>query len=242
MIRDILRFNREAPRLLDSRGRFAAARRLPGRRRATRRSSSSTTSCRWAPPSGAPARATLRDFPARYFVRFFHNHGMLSRRRPAAVAHGARRLGALRREPHAPLPRPHPSAHAGRSACGARRRACSSSPRAREAERFDRVFFACHSDQALRCLPMPRPSNARCSAPSATSATRCCCTPIRACCRERRLAWAAWNYHVCRPRTERVAVTYQHEHPAAPRRRRTPLLRHAEPVRSHRPTPRDPRA
>ena len=66
-----------------------------------------------------------------------------------------------------------------------------------EAERFDRVFFACHSDQALRLLADAEPTpSARCSAPSATSATTCCCTPTRSVLPRRRLAWAAWNYHV----------------------------------------------
>ena len=78
MIRDILRFNREAPRLLESPDDSLRLGDYLRGATATRRSSSSTTSCRWAPRSGAPARNRCATFPARYFVRFFHNHGMLS--------------------------------------------------------------------------------------------------------------------------------------------------------------------
>ncbi len=53
MIRDILRFNREAPWLLDS-ATIRCGWATTCTTRATRVSSSSTTSCRWAPPSGAP--------------------------------------------------------------------------------------------------------------------------------------------------------------------------------------------
>ena len=84
----------------------------------------------------------------------------------------------------------------------------SSSARGGEAERFDRVFFACHSDQALRLLT------------DATRAERAVLGAIRYQRNEvvlhtdtrvlpnRRLAWAAWNYHLLAEPPSGCAVTY----------------------------------
>jgi predicted NAD/FAD-binding protein len=77
-----------------------------------------------------------------------------------------------------------------------------------EPERYDRVFFACHSDQALRLLA------------DATEAEREVLSAIRyqrndvvlhtdtSLLPRRKLAWAAWNYHRLDHESERVAVTY----------------------------------
>ena len=77
MIRDILRFNREAPRLLETAddslllGDYLDA-----------QGYSPQFVAHYILPMGAAiwsaGTETLRSFPARYFVRFFHNHGMLS--------------------------------------------------------------------------------------------------------------------------------------------------------------------
>ena len=65
---------------------------------ATRASSSAITWCRWARRSGRPTQSACSQFPARFFVRFFHNHGMLSvdaRPQWRAIRGGSR---ALRRQ------------------------------------------------------------------------------------------------------------------------------------------------
>ena len=77
MIRDILRFNREAPRLLDSPddslrlGDYLDA-----------HDYSPQFVEHYILPMGAAIWSAgtnaVRNFPARYFVRFFHNHGMLT--------------------------------------------------------------------------------------------------------------------------------------------------------------------
>jgi len=77
MIRDILRFNREAPWLLNS---PADSLRLGDYLHDEGYSRQFVE--HYILPMGAAiwsaGTETLRDFPARYFVRFFHNHGMLS--------------------------------------------------------------------------------------------------------------------------------------------------------------------
>ena len=193
MIRDILRFNREAPALLDRRGQRSFARRLP-RRTATHRSSSSTTSCRWAPRSGAPARPPCAVFRRDYFVRFFHNHGMLSvndRPQWRTIRGGSARyveqltapfrerirlrtpVESVRRTAAGVIVKavgasPNASTASSSPATATRRCACSQIRRHAEREvlgaiRYQRNDAVLHTDTAL----LPR----------------------------RRLAWAAWNYH-----------------------------------------------
>ena len=232
MIRDILRFNREAPRCSTA-PTIRCASATTCTPKATRRSSSSTTSCRWAPPSGAPVPNTLRDFPARYFVRFFHNHGMLTvddRPQWRTVRGGsARYVEKLTRR----FPRPHPPAHAGGVRAPHAPRACSSKPR------------------------VARPSaSTACSSP-ATATRRCGCSPMRA--DAEREVLGAIRYqrndvvlHTdtqpaaeapaglggvelprARPRIRARRRHVPHEHPAAPQHAHA-AAGHAEHVRSHR--------
>jgi predicted NAD/FAD-binding protein len=75
-------------------------------------------------------------------------------------------------------------------------------------EHFDAVFLACHSDQALRLLSDPSAEEREVlgaipyQANEAVLHTDASLMPVR------RLAWAAWNYHLPRNGSERVAVTY----------------------------------
>jgi predicted NAD/FAD-binding protein len=81
-------------------------------------------------------------------------------------------------------------------------------PKFGEEETFDYVFLACHSDQALKLL----------SDPSDAEKTILSAIPYQtntvylhhdvSLLPKRKLAWAAWNYHVTIPPADRVAVTY----------------------------------
>ena len=219
MIRDILRFNREAPRLLESPDdslrlgdyldvhgyspQFVEHYILP------------MGAAIWSAGTNA-----VRSFPARYFVRFFHNHGMLTvddRPQWHTVRGGSARyvekLTAAFRD-RIRLRTPVDSVR--RSAAGVLVK-----PQGGEAERFDRVFFACHSDQALRLLT------------DASALERAVLGAIRyqrndvvlhtdtSVLPKRELAWAAWNYHQLA--ADRVAVTY-HLNILQRIRSRTPLL------------------
>ena len=204
MIRDILRFNRNAPRLLRWRsdslrlGEYLDA-----------HGYSPQFVEHYILPMGAAiwsaGTASVRDFPARYFVRFFHNHGMLtvddrpqwltvrggSARYVAKLTAGFRERIRLRT----------PVENVRRTPAGVLVK-----PAGGHAERFDRVFFACHSDQALRLL-----SDASQTEREVLGAIRyqrndvVLHTDTRVLPR-RKLAWAAWNYH--QAASDRVAVTY----------------------------------
>ena len=147
------------------------------------------------------------SFPARFLAEFFDNHGMLSvRDRPRwrTVRGGsARYVEALT----GAVPRPAAAGHPVRSV----RRDPDhvlSRPRGGEAERFDEVVLATHSDQALALLPTPPTASTRSWARSPTSANEAVLhTDVRMLPRRRR-AWASWNYHLTdQPRTE-TTVTY----------------------------------
>ena len=77
MVRDILRFNREAPRLLDEPGGELPLGEFLARGRYGRAFVE-----HYIVPMGAAIWSTdpasMLRFPARFFVRFLHNHGMLS--------------------------------------------------------------------------------------------------------------------------------------------------------------------
>ncbi len=147
------------------------------------------------------------SFPARFVAEFFENHGMLgftSRPRWSTVQGGSRsyvqalvapwqqclRLGA-------PVDSIERSEHA-----------VTVKARGAEAERFDEVVIATHSDQALSMLAdadrreheilgsLPYQANEAVLHTDAGMLPR------------RRRAWASWNYHLLDPRPERVAVTY----------------------------------
>jgi predicted NAD/FAD-binding protein len=210
MIRDILRFNREAPRLLDWRsdavklGEYLDA-----------QGYSPQFIEHYILPMGAAiwsaGTETLREFPARYFVRFFHNHGMLTvddRPQWLTVRGGsARYVERLTASFRGRIRLRTPVESVRRTPAGV-----SVKPAGAEPERFDRVFFACHSDQALRLLT------------DATSTEREVLGAIRyqrnevllhtdvSVLPKRRRAWAAWNYHLLNGpagrASERVAVTY----------------------------------
>jgi predicted NAD/FAD-binding protein len=205
MIRDILRFNRESLALLAGRDEIALGDYLGAH------GYSREFIDHYLIPMGAAVWSTdagrMLGFPARYFVRFFHNHGMLSvDERPTwrvvkgGSARYVERLTApfrdrirldtpveyLRRLPDRVLVK----------------------ARGLEPESFDQVFLACHSDQALHLL-----SDASALEREVLGAIPyqenevVLHTDTRLLPRTRR-AWAAWNYHVLPGDRGRVALTY----------------------------------
>lgn len=221
MIRDILRFNREAPRLLDSPddactlGEYLDA-----------QGYSRPFVEHYILPMGAAIWSagtdTLRSFPARYFVRFFHNHGMLTvddRPQWLTVRGGSARYVEKLTAPFRDRIRLRtPVESVRRSPAGVWVKPAGAAP-----ERFDRVFFACHSDQALRLL-----ADAHATEREVLGAMRYQRNDVvlhtdTSVLPKKRLAWAAWNYHLIDRAAERVAVTY-HMNILQRIASRTPLL------------------
>jgi predicted NAD/FAD-binding protein len=205
MVREILRFNREAPALLET-----AADELTlgafleqggyGRRFVDH----------YLVPMGAAIWSTdpqrMLGFPARYFVRFLHNHGMLSvNDRPVwrTIRGGSREY--VRR-----LTAPFASSIRLRTPVRGLRRFATHAVVETDhgAERFDAAFLACHSDQALALLRDPAPVEREVLGAIRYQENEAVLhTDTRLLPRARR-AWAAWNYHVPPVSMDRVALTY----------------------------------
>ena len=149
----------------------------------------------------------MLDCPARFFIRFFANHGMLSvDKRPQwrVIEGGSARYveklsaGFAR---HIRLDTPVESVR--RTSAGVIVKALN-----QPAEHYDALFLACHSDQALKVLADP--SAAETEVLSALPYQRNVAvlhTDERMMPRKR-LAHAAWNYHLPRHDGEAVSVTY----------------------------------
>jgi predicted NAD/FAD-binding protein len=206
MLADILRFNREAPRLLDrpggetSLGDFLAKGRYG---RAFRED--------YLIPMGAaiwstdPAR--MMSFPARFFVRFLHNHGMLTvDDRPAwrTVTGGSARYVERLVTPF------RDRIHVGTPIDWIRRFPGGATVKPRDAApvRFDAVFLACHSDQALALLADPTPAERSVLGAIRYSVNEAVLHSDERLMPRLRRAWAAWNYHRVPDTGAPVALTY----------------------------------
>ncbi len=152
-----------------------------------------------------PAR--MFGFPARFFARFLHNHGMLTvNQRPVwrVIRGGSARYVEPLAAPWRDRVRLHtPVTQIRRLPDGVLLTA-----RGHAAERFDHVFLACHADQALAMLADPTPEELAvlgalpCQPNEAILHTDTSVLP-----RNRR-AWAAWNYHRQTGDGQAVTLTY----------------------------------
>jgi predicted NAD/FAD-binding protein len=152
--------------------------------------------------------AQMMQFPARFFVRFFHHHGMLSvndRPQWRVVKGGSKAYVEKLTEPFkSSIKRNTPIESVRRLKSGVKVK-----PLNQVEQTFDYVFFACHSDQALAMLGK-----------DATAAEREVLGAIpyqentiylhydRSLLPKRKLAWAAWNYHITDKPSDKVLVTY----------------------------------
>jgi len=194
MLMDILRFNREAPALLDNSGGSV----LLGDYLDANGYSREFVEHYIVPMGAAIWSATpdgMRSVPAAFFIRFFHNHGLLSvNDRPTwrVIKGGSKQ-------------------YVERLVAGHRKRIRLNAPvewirrqpefihvkaRGAEPERYDRVFLACHSDQALRLLADPTPQEREVLGAIDYQPNEAVLHTDASLMPRRRRAWAAWNYHV----------------------------------------------
>jgi predicted NAD/FAD-binding protein len=206
MIRDILRFNREAPRLLTTNNLTQTLEDY-----LEEYSYSAEFIEHYLVPMGAAIWSSepekLLEFPAQFLIRFFHHHGMLSiDDRPqwrvvqgGSVAYVQKLVQGFRDRIrlNTPVTRVHRSlTHVEIETAGGAR------------ERFDRVIFACHSDQALALLADPTPTEREVLGAIPYQENDVVLHTDTRLLPTHRAAWAAWNYHVPLAPKARVAVTY----------------------------------
>ena len=204
MLRDILRFNKESPALLQSPcglslGEYVA-----------KNGYSDAFIERYILPMCAAIWSGSLDaageFPADHFVEFFDNHGLLSvSNQPQwyTVADGSReyvralqdRLGDRLRANS-----PVESVKRGKDTVTV--------TTAQTSENFDHVIFACHSDQALRLLADPSDREQDILGKLGYQSNEVLLHHDRRLLPQRRRSWAAWNYRLVADRSRPATVTY----------------------------------
>lgn len=208
MLRDILRFNREAPALLqrdDTDVTLDEYLRGNGYSRAF--------IDHYIIPMGAAIWSAtpegMGSVPAGFFVRFFHNHGLLS----------------IDDRPTWRVIRGGSGRYLDKLVVGHRERIRLNSPVQRilrypdqvlvkaagqAAQRFDKVFVATHSDQALAMLADASKPEREVLGSIAYQKNEAVLHTDTSLMPRHRRAWAAWNYHipVARNTSSRVALTY----------------------------------
>jgi predicted NAD/FAD-binding protein len=209
MIRDILRFNRQAVEDLDA-GRIDASMTL-GNYLADRGYGQAFREYYLVPMGAAiwsADRAAMLDFPLAFFIRFFRNHGLLSvKNRPQwRVIEGGSR------EYIKPLTAGFSERMRTRTpVTGIRRDVIEGGVELTledgSTERFDHVVLACHSDQALALLRDPSVAERDILGAIPYQKNDVVLhTDVRMLPRERR-AWSSWNYQLS-PGEQRPTLTY----------------------------------
>ncbi|WP_339515035.1 NAD(P)/FAD-dependent oxidoreductase [Pseudomonas sp. RL_15y_Pfl2_60] len=207
MVRDILRFNREVIDDLNNH-RIHPSMTLGQYLKAGGYCSRFTE--HYIVPMGAAiwsmSLQDMLDFPLQFFVRFFKNHGLLSvNKRPQwCVIEGG---SSSYIEPLSASFKQHirlncPVQRVERDTEGVNIYSTSG------VERFDKVVFACHSDQALALLAQPSAQEQQIlGALRYADNDVVLHTDIRLL-PQRPLAWASWNYRLGGSAEQPAAVTY----------------------------------
>lgn len=207
MLRNIVRFNREAAADLEA-GAVEAGQTL-GSYLAQKRYSKSFIDWYLVPMGSAIWSADVQvmlDFPLEFFVRFFSNHGLLNiRNRPQwrVIEGGSREYLKPLIDPFAD------SIRTSVDIAGVRREGQGAVVRYRDGrlESFDKVVFACHSDQALEILDdaSSKETEILSAIPYQNNEvilhTDTRLLPVS------RRAWSSWNYQR-KPGSERATLTY----------------------------------
>ncbi len=205
MVRDLLRFYREAPSLLDLQGpgptlgdylaehHYGAAFRdehlVP------------MASALWSSPA-----TQILSFPARYLVQFMANHQMLQiygRAQWRVVEGGsASYVRAMRSGWNVVERLQCPVLAVRRQFTGVEVTSAAGT------ERFDHVVMACHSDEALRLLADPSEREREILGAIRYQPNDTVLHTDAAVLPRHRKAWAAWNAHIPRVAGERCTVSY----------------------------------
>jgi len=148
----------------------------------------------------------MYQFPARYLMRFFHNHGLLSvSNRPQwyVIKGGSKTyVEALTRRFKDKIRLKSPVTNVERRSDGV-----WVTSRHGE-ERYDALFMACHSDQALALLQAPTETEQQVLGAIHYQPNEILLHTDSSILPKRRRAWAAWNYHLLQGDQGRVPVTY----------------------------------
>ncbi|MFT5433375.1 MAG: putative NAD/FAD-binding protein [Myxococcota bacterium] len=201
MIRDILRFNRNAPAAVrnGSAGMSLGEYLNEG-------GYSSRLADHYIVPMGSALwsmpRSRVLEMPAEFFVRFFENHGMLTvddRPEWRVVQGGSERyvealVGAFRDRIRTSTPVKSVRRDSDRVVVNG--------------EDFDHVVMACHSDQALGMLEDPTTDERQILGALPYQTNDVVLHTDTSVLPRRKRAWGAWNYHIAGKEDAPATVTY----------------------------------
>jgi uncharacterized protein len=207
MLRDILRFNREAPRDLQAQ-RISADMTLGDYLDAGGYGPRFIR--HYIVPMGAAiwsmSLADMLGFPLQFFVRFFKNHGLLSvSNRPQwCVIEGGSSsyIEPLTRGFREQIRLDCPVHRVERAADGVIIHSAAGT------EAFDKVVFACHSDQALALLGDPSSAEQQILGALPYADNDVVLHTDTRLLPDRQRAWASWNYRLSGNPQTQAAVTY----------------------------------
>ncbi|MBC3239265.1 FAD-dependent oxidoreductase [Pseudomonas lurida] len=207
MLRDILRFNRQAPLDLQEQ-RISAEMTLGDYLEAG--GYGPRFILHYIVPMGAAiwsmSLVDMLKFPLQFFVRFFKNHGLLSvNNRPQwCVIEGGSSsyIEPLTRSFRERIRLDCPVHLVERDAEGVVVHSAAGT------EAFDKVVFACHSDQALALLGDPSHAEQEILGALPYADNDVVLHTDTRLLPERKLAWASWNYRLTANRQTQAAVTY----------------------------------
>jgi predicted NAD/FAD-binding protein len=205
MILDILRFNRQATDLLEDESDDISL----GEYLKREKFSQTFIDYYLVPMAAAVWSADLNlmyQFPARYLIQFFHNHGLLSvTNRPDwyVIKGGSKTyVTALTASFKDKIRLSTPVTGVKRE------KEAVIVTSAQGEESYDAVFFACHSDQALRLLEQPTASEQQVLGAIKYQENEVLLHTDASILPKRKTAWAAWNYHLLENDQGQVPVTY----------------------------------
>jgi predicted NAD/FAD-binding protein len=206
MIRDILRFNREAMATLpfEDDGQTVGEYLL---RHGYSREFMNDYLVPMAAAIWSAEPVAVRDMPLHFLVRFFDNHGLLQLKdRPVwrVISGGSREYVKKLVDGHRDRIRlDTPVRGIIRHATGV-----EVVTDRHDREWYDAVFLACHSDQALAMLDQPTPVEQEVLGAIGFQDNEAVLHTDAGVLPQRRRAWAAWNYHIPTDPHRHVAVTY----------------------------------
>ena len=204
MIKEILRFNKNSTLLLKNNEEISLGEYLD------REAYSDFFKKYYILPMGSAIWSsdvkTMMTFPAKFFVRFFDNHGMLNiNDRPQWLTITGGSINYVKKlispfEKNIKLNSQIKSVE--------RRNDHVAIQFHDRTERFDWVFFACHSDEALKLIKSPTQDEKNVLKAIPYTDNEVILHFDERFMPRRKLAWAAWNYHVTEDSSSPVSLTY----------------------------------
>ena len=204
MIKEILRFNKSSTLLLKNNEEISLGEYLD------REAYSDFFKKYYILPMGSAIWSsdvkTMMTFPAKFFVRFFDNHGMLNiNDRPQWLTITGGSINYVKKlispfEKKIKLNSQIKSVERKNDYVGIQFHDRD--------EKFDWIFFACHSDEALKLIKSPTQDEKNVLKAIPYTDNEVILHFDERFMPRRKLAWAAWNYHVAEDSSSPVSLTY----------------------------------